>query len=211
MKKAILITVIFIQPLMTVFAQDSKSNGLMIGVGTYVNNNPRLGYYVTSEYNWQISKILTLSTGGRLVYSKIDEFWNEEQSTYFFNENIFKLNSVSAIKFYLPLHKSFGLESSTQFIFEPIPLGLATLNTNSNHKVENETKYVFTQFNPGYLINLGLYKDFSYDGKKVRFVVGFGYGWYDLYKDYRVANFSHSKQVRANTSCYNIYINITLF
>ena len=123
----------------------------MIGVGTYINSNPKLSYYTTCEYNWSVSKFFTLSTGGRLVYSKIDEFWNNGSTTYSFDENIFKLNSISSIKFNLPVYKSFGLESSAQFIFEPIPLGVATLNINSDNNVENRTKYVFTKFNPGWL------------------------------------------------------------
>lgn len=183
----------------------------MVGVGVYANKNPKLATYLTCEYNWQISKVLTLSTGGRFAYTRIDESWTVGQNVYSFDENIFKINSVSSVKLNVPLYKSFGIESSAQFLFEPIPLGIATLDNYSNNKTDSETKYIFTKFNPGYLLNIGIYNDFLHNNKKARFSLGFGYGWCDMYKDYRIAKFNTETHVRANTPCYNIYFNTTLF
>jgi hypothetical protein len=160
-------------------SQNKKGLGGDIGMSFNSNQQPLFHYSIT--YNWLIRKNLIVSTGGMLLYSKLDENWG----SYALKENVIRLNSISSLTYTLPLYKQTGLYENTSFIFEPIPVDYISIDKYSDNGHNSKGKYIYSGFIPGVFLEAGVYHNFIKNNKMLKLFCGIGYGWYDPFIDYR--------------------------
>lgn len=86
----------------------------------------------------------------------------ERRYLYKLNSSIWKIIGVAALKYTLPIYKSFGLWADARFMFGPIPVDFVSLekikmNGKSQTTLSDEhTEAVFTRCNPGYITKCGI-------------------------------------------------------
>lgn len=131
-----------------------------------------LSYNVRAKFVHDFNPILGVSAGFGVYRSYIDYSINEKH----FEDNLYSLEGIIGIKLSSPTYKHFGLTSDVNFLFEPIPVANITIG----YPKEDNVKYVYTEFNPGFEIQGGIF----YEKEHVRFVLGGGVSNYNPYFAY---------------------------
>lgn len=156
--------------------------------------NESLSFNLGAKYNYWINPFVGYSIGGFFNHSRIDLMFDsskENNVNYAVDDNnIINLSGVFGLKFVTPTFKNLGLMSDFNFLFEPIPFNVASVDKRifdlGGNRVEEKSKnkMVYTQFNPAFSIQLSLFYDYKQNGKKTRFALGGGSTNYNAYNTY---------------------------
>lgn len=190
------------------------SKGIEIDASSAYVSKENFTYAISVSGMLHLNKQLDVSAGLMFLHSKVERRWSDNLGTYSIDDKINKLNGLISSTIVQPIYKGWGLFGKATFTFEPIPVSLISLDKrNSNEPSSSSSdKYVFTQFNPGGMIDAGIYKEIKKDGSAGRIYLGVGYGYYDLYKRYRgvtLYNQNLSDHIPTDKSLYRISIRVS--
>lgn len=148
-----------------------------------------MGHVSFSRY-WMPVKNFSVSLGGMMLYSSIDDVgsWQSGETFYSVDDDkIVRVNAVISATYTLPVFKQTGIYGSASAFFEPIPLNYISLDkwTATDPITQSKGKFVFTRFTPGVFADVGLYYNFVKGNESMKLFLGVGYGWYDPMIDYR--------------------------
>ncbi|MDD4516662.1 hypothetical protein [Massilibacteroides sp.] len=183
----------FVLSLSPIYSQSKK--GFEIEGGLINSDlNESLSFNLGAKYNYWINSYVGYSIGGFFSHSRIDLMFDspkEKNVSYNLNDNnIINLSGVLGLKLVTPTFKDFGLMSDFNFLFEPIPFNVASVDKRiydlggNRMEEKSKNKMVYTQFNPAFSIQLSLFYDYKQNGKKTRFALGGGITNYNAYNTY---------------------------
>jgi hypothetical protein len=140
-----------------------------------------------------MNPILGFSFGCQCSYSEINMNFdspNDGRSVYYLNENIYELNGIVGLKVATPVYKNFGIMGDANFLFEPIPFNMISVEhnvfdaANAYPDKRDKNKIVYTYFNPAYLLQLCVFYDLKKDAGRTRIAVGCGISNHNPYNAY---------------------------
>lgn len=163
---------------------------------TDLDGGGELTFGLAAKGNYWLNPYVALTAGVMMNYSKIDlGFYSPANNRVFYDldEPIFNLNGILGLKLSSPTYKRFGLMSSANFMFAPIPFNLVganreTYEPDSYHPKEKSKSYlVYTRFSPSYSIEFSLFYEKKKETGRVRLSLGGGITNYNPYNAYYYA------------------------
>ncbi|MDH6313101.1 MULTISPECIES: hypothetical protein [Bacteroidales] len=176
------------------YSQTKK--GLGFDIAMYDYNETGLHYSIF--YNWDILKNLVFSTGISYFTNEVNAGWfSNDNTSYNLGEKNRRVNGAIASTVVVPVFKKAGLLVTCNVLFDIVPFNYISidkgLKVTEGHTIEPIGKYVFTQFNPGAFVDIGLYYDMVKNDARLRLMVSMGYGIYDPVREYRRTTIDNQK------------------
>jgi hypothetical protein len=175
-----------------------KSQGLeMEGNMLYMDVGDSFSFDFAMKYAYWLNPYIGFSYGGTIGAAKFDKWIDsptESNVYYSLDGSVVHLNGILSLKLSSPVYKRIGATTDFNFLFEPIPFGLASIEKNryDPNKLSSDTstkyKAVYTRFNPSYSIQFGLF--YEIEGKrnsKTRLSLGCGITNFNPYNTYYLA------------------------
>jgi hypothetical protein len=195
MKNRLLFTIIILFSLTGVNKiYSQKSDGFELEGAILVSDlEESLFFNIGGKYHYWINPFVGFSVGGSFIYSRLDMRFDsprENNVRYYLDDNIVNISGAVGLKLSTPTYKGFGLMSDFNFLFEPIPFNLVSVDKKyfdsrgnlSDDK--NKSKIVFTNFNPAYAVQLSIFYEIKKEDKRMRLGLGTGFTNYNVYNAY---------------------------
>lgn len=216
--RIIIITILIATIPFNLFSQPRKGFGL--DAGMYFNSDQAIGSHYSITYNWLMREYLSLSAGVMFFHIKPDFIeWNSSQGvSYDLDNRVMHFNGIASITFMYPVVNHTGLYLNGSFFFEPVPLDYVSINKNTvngnQYNSKSIGKFYYSHFAPGVFAEAGIYHDFIKKEKLLKFFLGIGIGWYDVYSVYRhctLDNQNLSNHIPDEKKYYRISVRLTGF
>ncbi|NDV70195.1 porin family protein [Dysgonomonas sp. 25] len=148
-----------------------------------------ISFYLGGKYNYWLNDYVALSGGGMVIHSYLDTYFSTSKATYDVEDHIINLAGSVGVKLSTPTVKGFGVEADAAFLFDPIPFNAVVMekryySLHGDYRERDKTKMVFTQFNPSYHLQVGLFYEKKQQTGVLRFTLGAGLTNYNPYQPY---------------------------
>lgn len=217
MKKRCVAFISFLLFVMATTVSAQKMRGFDIdGSIMYSDLDEPVSFGLGGKYNIWMNPYFAFSLGGRLIYSKIDSYFDspkENQAAYYIDDkHLLNLNAEVGIKLATPTFKGVGVFSDLSFLFDPIPYNAISIEKRivmpTSEETKSRNKMVYTHFNPNVSLKMGLFYKLNTGGQIALGGEISSFNPYNVYKQATVDNIrlKDHLQLTLNKPTYAVFI-----